>query len=210
VNIDLSLVLLQYFCLLLSLCVHEASHALMADRCGDPTARFMGRLTLNPLPHIDPIGTVVMPLLMIVFPSPLFIGWAKPVPVNTRNLRNQRSGPVWVAVAGPMSNLLLALVGAVALRIAYEATGSPYSPLCLIALTLVSINVSLLLFNLIPVPPLDGHYLLYYFLPPAGQEVLERIGPFGIIIAMILARPLLSGPFEALHGLILRAAMLGS
>ncbi len=196
-DFNITQVLLQYLCLLFSLCVHEASHAFVADRCGDPSARLMGRVTLNPLAHIDPIGTVVMPLLMLATHVPL-IGWAKPVPVNPLNLRNMRRDNVLISIAGPASNLVLALISVVVLKvliIAFQGSESPIAEnIILVAFQMSLINVLLMLFNLIPVPPLDGSHVLHFFLPPGGQRVLQSIGPFGIIIALLAARYLLPGP----------------
>lgn len=188
-------IVVPYLCLLFSLCVHEAAHAAMANRCGDPSARLMGRMSLNPMSHIDPIGTVAMPLLMMLTGLPYLFGWAKPVPFNPRNLRNMRRDPVLIAIAGPLSNVALALIFIFIVRIFMLAEGliSPGAAdmLGYFLWYMIMVNLLLMLFNLIPVPPLDGHYVLHYFLPPAGQRILEQIGPFGIIIAIIVARPVL-------------------
>ncbi|MCC6487356.1 MAG: site-2 protease family protein [Candidatus Hydrogenedentes bacterium] len=206
---NLADVLLQYAVLLFSLCVHEAAHALVADRCGDPSARLLGRVTLNPLPHIDPVGTVLMPLVMMFTGFPYLFGWAKPVPFNPVNLRNIRRDPVLIAIAGPMSNMLVAIVTAIVLRVivmvdAPESVSDFLSaPQYIIPLSLIMINLILMLFNLIPVPPLDGHHVLHYFLPPAGQRVLESIGPFGILIAIIAANTVLDTPLNFLKELVL-------
>ncbi len=190
-NIDIGQVFLWYFCLLFSLCIHEAAHAAMANWCGDPSARLLGRLTLNPAKHIDPMGTVVFPLLLLMMPGGFVFGWAKPVPFNPRNLENMRRDPVLIALAGPGSNLVLALICAFALRVLAMLVGiAPDSNILAILvqifLALSVINLILMLFNMIPVPPLDGHYLLASVLPPSGQEMLQRIGPFGIILAIML------------------------
>lgn len=179
---------LRYLCLLFALCVHEAAHALMADWRGDPSPRLMGRVTLNPIPHIDPIGTIVMPLIMMIMPGGFLIGWAKPVPFNPVNLKDIRRDPVLIALAGPASNLLLALGATVGLRLiaGFGGVDALVGPLGQMAYYLVFINLLLMLFNLIPLPPLDGHYVLHYFLPRGGQQILESIGPFGIIITLIL------------------------
>lgn len=209
-HIDIMNVLIMYPCLLFALCVHEAAHAAMANYCGDPTARLMGRLTLNPLAHIDPIGTVVMPLIAMTTGFRFLFGWAKPVPFNPANLRNIRRDPVLIAIAGPASNLLMALIAVFAFRILTMIVGldsiaanAPYVFDLLWAF--VGINSMLVIFNLIPVPPLDGHYVLHYFLPPSGQRVLEQIGPFGIIIAIFLAGPLIRTASPAIDSLLLFA-----
>jgi Zn-dependent protease len=197
-NINPSEILLQYLVLLFSLCFHEAAHAAMANRCGDPTARLLGRMTLNPLPHIDIIGTVVMPLVMMLTNIPYLIGWAKPVPVNPRNFRDMRRDDILVSLAGPGSNLLLALTSILTLRIlviAGQMTGSMEilkGPVGLFLLFMITINLLLMVFNLIPIPPLDGHHVLYQYLPPQGQRVMEQIGPFGLLLIIFIAGPILS------------------
>lgn len=211
---ELGLLLVQYVCLLFSLSFHEAAHSMVADRCGDPTGRLMGRSTLNPIAHIDPIGTLILPLLLMFTGSPFLFGWAKPVPYNPRNLRNFRRDPALVGLAGPAANLVLAITFAIFLRIVVVLSGvSPDNPmfqiLFLCMLMMVLINLALMLFNLIPVPPLDGHHLLYSFLPYNGQRMMERIGPFGIIIAIVLANRILPGPLEALRDGVLWFAFWG-
>lgn len=207
---------LQYICFLFALCVHEAAHAAMANYCGDPTGRLLGRLTLNPVKHADPIGTVLLPLIMLLGSGGGLFGWAKPVPFNPRNLNNMRRDPMLVALAGPGSNLLMALLVAVVFRLlltvnvfesdvislvfgvgnvnARIVNDTPIFLLVFVAVLkyMLIINLLLLLFNLIPVPPLDGHYVLDYILPPSGQQMLQQIGPFGILIAIMVARPWLS------------------
>lgn len=206
-NIDITEVVLGYLCLLFSLCVHEAAHAAMADRLGDPTARLLGRLSLNPLAHIDPVGTVVMPLLMMTSGVRFLIGWAKPVPVNPRNLRNMRRDQVLVAAAGPASNLAMALIVALVLRIAVMMTDpatAMTSPIFMVFIYMVFINLALMVFNLIPVPPLDGSWVLHYFLPPSGQRMLESVGPYGILIILFIGRPLIQGPMKFLSDLFMK------
>jgi Zn-dependent protease len=203
VDISLYDIGISYICLLFALCVHEAAHALVADWRGDPSPRFMGRVTLNPLSHIDPIGTVVMPLLMMFTGAGFLLGWARPVQFNPVNLKNMRRDPVWIAVAGPASNLLLALASVVVLRVTVTFMGvDPVlaSPLGDVLLQLMLINAVLLLFNMLPIPPLDGHHVLHYFLPPRGQEILEKIGPFGILIALVIVfnTRILEPPLNAL------------
>lgn len=204
-DIDIAQVVLMYACLLFSLCMHEAAHAAMANYCGDPSARLMGRLTLDPRKHVDPIGTVVMPLIMLTMQVPYLFGWAKPVPFNPRNLNNINRDPVLIAMAGPISNLLIALACAFILRIVIQFTGiealnvaestSALGITAQLLFTLIMINLLLMAFNLIPVPPLDGHYVLNYFLPPSGQRMLEQIGPFGILIVIIFIAPTVLPPF---------------
>jgi Zn-dependent protease len=161
---------------LLSLTVHEAAHAWTADRLGDSTARMLGRVSLNPIVHIDFIGTILLPLFAAISNLPI-IGWAKPVPVNTSRLPHPQRDFMFIAAAGPISNILLAVLGAAA--VALTATPSyGASPL----LQFVEINILLAMFNLVPVPPLDGGNVLAGLLPPAAAESFNRLRPFGIII----------------------------
>lgn len=189
-NFDLSRIVLQYLCLLFSLSVHEAAHAAMANYWGDPTAKLMGRMTLNPIKHADPMGTVILPLFAMISGFPYLFGWAKPVPFNPRNLEDRRRGPVMIALAGPGANLLMILFAAIVLRALAALLGVVEAPVLMLFIQafiyLALINMILMLFNLIPLPPLDGHHVLEFFLPPEGQRVLERIGPYSIFILFIL------------------------
>jgi Zn-dependent protease len=202
-------------CLLFALCVHEAAHAIVADWRGDPSPRFMGRVTLNPLAHIDPIGTVVMPLVMMITGGAGFLlGWAKPVQFNPVNLKNMHRDPVFIAAAGPVANLLLAVGSLVALRIAITIFGLDAikeSPAIDVFSQLLVINVVLFFFNLIPLPPLDGHHVLRYFLPLRGQQMLDRVGFFGIIIALIIVSrtPILWAPASSLINAMSSVALWG-
>jgi Zn-dependent protease len=172
---------------MLAVVCHEVSHGYVAWRFGDPTAKMMGRLTLNPIKHIDIIGT-----LMIFF---IGIGWAKPVPVVFENLRNPKRDMIWVAAAGPITNILLATVSAILLRglMMYGNTASPGSPLAMLVEPLVMmlafsvyINLLLAIFNMIPVPPLDGGRVLAGLLPSRQAAVLSRIEPYGMILIIVL------------------------
>jgi Zn-dependent protease len=164
--------------------------------------------------HIDPIGTVVMPLLMMISGLPYLFGWAKPVPFNPVNLGNIRRDPVLIAIAGPASNLIIAILCALAFRVIIMVDSvAPnlefLGVLVIIIHQLIMINLVLILFNLIPVPPLDGHYVLHYFLPPEGQRMIEQIGPFGIIIAILVARPWISVSMPYMESMILWIATVG-
>ncbi|MFZ3207678.1 MAG: site-2 protease family protein [Geobacteraceae bacterium] len=172
---------------LMAITCHEVSHGFVADKLGDNTARSMGRLTLNPLKHLDIIGTLMVFIIGI--------GWAKPVPVNFNNLRNPKRDMIWVAVAGPVTNFALALLSAFLMRALAAAgegipTGSPFQlmlePLMLMLAFSVYINLLLAIFNLIPVPPLDGGRVAVGLLPYRQAQAYARIEPFGMIIIIVL------------------------
>jgi Zn-dependent protease len=172
---------------LLAVTVHEVAHGFIAERFGDPTARLLGRLTLNPLKHLDPIGTIA--LLVFGF------GWARPVPINANNLRSAKTDMIWVALAGPLSNLMLALFSALLLRAvllvaAMMGDSSPLLPMIrpvgLMAAFSLYINVILGLFNLFPIPPLDGGRVLMGVLPEKQSQLLRRVEPFGMLLIVFL------------------------
>ncbi|MFO7976681.1 MAG: site-2 protease family protein [Candidatus Hydrogenedentota bacterium] len=205
-NFSIAEIFAAYVCLLFCLTLHEAAHAWVADRAGDSTGRLLGRITLNPLAHMDLFGTVIFPLIMMLTGLPVF-GWAKPVPFNASNLKNRRWGPVVVALAGPLSHLVQLVVLIVVARAAFylfqpDISTVAGSPWVLLLVLLVQINLVLMLFNLIPVPPLDGHHVLYAFLPPAGQRMMERIGPFGILIALLIMRYGMGAPLAFLRDMV--------
>jgi Zn-dependent protease len=178
-------VLIPLFLILLaSLSVHEAAHAWTADRLGDPTARLLGRITLNPMAHIDWIGTVLFPLIAMSSGLPIF-GWAKPVPVNWHHLRSPRRDFAIVAAAGPISNVLLAV--SVALVLALVAPDAVYSSRAeLLLLYAVRMNILLAVFNLIPVPPLDGGNVLSGFVPEGAARLIDQLRPWGFVILYAL------------------------
>jgi Zn-dependent protease len=175
-NIDPLAAVIGFGVLLISLTIHEAAHAWTADRLGDPTARMLGRVSLNPLVHMDPIGTLLLPLIAAFSHLPL-IGWAKPVPVATRNLRHPRRDFMLVAAAGPISNLLQAVVAAVLLRV---------SPVTGVLYLAVEINLLLAFFNLIPVPPLDGGNVMLGLLPPRAAAAYSQVRQYGFIVLYAL------------------------
>jgi Zn-dependent protease len=174
--------------LLFALTLHEFAHGYIADRLGDPTARLAGRLTLNPLSHLDPLGTIAF--FFIKF------GWAKPVPVNAGNFRNPKQGMLWVALAGPVTNLGLAIISAILTKIAWLIAGFlPYSrmmeaillPLSAMLVASVWINLVLAIFNILPIPPLDGGRILAGLLPDRLAEPYRQVERYGFVIILILA-----------------------
>jgi Zn-dependent protease len=213
--------------LLFSVIVHEIAHGWMALKLGDPTAKDQGRLTLNPLPHIDPIGSVLVPLMSLAAAGHVFIAWARPVPVNPLNFHNPRRDSVLVSAVGPVSNFLLALLCGIAViatgfaraALADSAPGLP-AQVTQFVLTMfyggMYINVVLGVFNLIPLPPLDGSHILAALLPPPAAAAYMRIGFFGVLVVLFAMRmPFVSNafsavidgafsPFRALVGLFLR------
>lgn len=175
--------------LIFSVIVHEVSHGAVANMLGDPTARLMGRLTLNPLPHIDPIGSVMIPLLLmlpVLFGAPAFIfGWAKPVPYNPHNLRYRRWGGAIVAAAGPLSNVTLALVFGLAIRFMPTTSGSALVGFTDIFGVIVYLNLLLAIFNLVPIPPLDGSKFLFALFPNIPYQVRAFLEKNGFILLLL-------------------------
>ena len=178
--------------LLLGVILHEVAHGWVAGKLGDPTARLSGRLTLNPLAHIDPFGSILIPALLILSQAPFLFGYAKPVPVNFNNLRNPKKDMVWVALAGAVTNLILALGFAIFHR--FLMTASPLWELPIIRLILqplilmlrygVVINVALAIFNLIPILPLDGGRVMVGLLPMRAAYRYSKLEPFGFLIVI--------------------------
>jgi Zn-dependent protease len=197
--------------LLFAMVLHEYAHGWMAYRCGDPTAKLQGRLTMNPLAHIDPFGTVILPLLCLLIPGGFFLGWAKPVPIDPRLMHQPRRDMALVAAAGPAMNLALAVGSALlfALLVSIDPTiGSHWSksegatppdtwhqmfllPIAVMSVYSVLINVLLMLFNLLPIPPLDGGRILTSLLPHTAAMTLTRVEPYGmfILVALIIFDP---------------------
>jgi Zn-dependent protease len=167
--------------LLFSVIVHEVAHGYVALLNGDPTARMLGRITLNPVPHIDPVGTILLPLILLLSHAGILFGWARPVPVNPLNYRNYRWGEFAVSAAGPVSNLVLAAVFSLLLRLGLGNVG-----LVKLASFGVSINIFLALFNLIPIPPLDGSHILAILLPRDLARLYAYLEPVGFVLILVL------------------------
>jgi Zn-dependent protease len=198
--------------LLFSVIIHEIAHGWMALKLGDPTARDLGRLTLNPIPHIDPIGSVLVPLVSLAAAGHVFIAWAKPVPVQPMNFHNPRRDNVLVSVVGPASNFILAFICALAviviagiLRSVEGSAPEPFVDLLRFLVTMfyggAYMNVVLAVFNLLPVPPLDGSHVLAGLLPADAARNYMRIGFLGVILFLFLMRvPAVADGFFALIG----------
>ena len=181
--------------ILVAIVFHEVAHGAVAYRLGDPTAAQAGRLTLNPIAHVDPLGSVIVPLVLLISNAPMLFGWAKPVPVNYALLRNPKRDMVLVAAAGPATNLLLAVVSALALHglkalwtpeTSDTLTQSVFLPLATMAQYGVLMNVFLCAFNLLPIPPLDGGRVLTGLLPLPWAQQFARLEPYGMLVILLL------------------------
>jgi Zn-dependent protease len=192
-------ILFQIIAFIFAISVHESAHAWMANKRGDPTARMLGRITLNPIKHIDPVGTILLPLIAVWQNIPM-IGWAKPTPVDTRNFRKPVLDDILTSVVGPISNLVVATGATLLLILIKISSGTgrqvieqvvgPYAvssqsvlvPFCVLFYEMMSINVLLAVFNLIPVPPLDGSHVLRHFLPESIRGVYDTLGMLGLVL----------------------------
>ncbi|MFH0950906.1 MAG: site-2 protease family protein [bacterium] len=195
--------------LIMSAVVHEVSHGWAAYKLGDDTAKMLGRLTLNPIKHLDLFGSIILPLILVFSHSPFFLAWAKPVPYNPYRLRDLHYGPLKVALAGPLSNLIMATGFAILARVLMipqhtklelainflqgsfdnllaMMSGSFINSLFVMFVVLVVINLALMIFNLIPIPPLDGSKIIYTFLPARAQEAFNRFEVYGIFVLILL------------------------
>lgn len=208
-SLDVVLVLFQVVVLIMAFTMHECAHAWVAWRLGDPTARMLGRITLNPLKHIDPFGSVIFPLIGLFYGGMLF-GWAKPTPVTARNFKHYRRDDILVSLAGPASNLAAAVVALLLLIVLKHVTAAgalsvgtamalahhmqgiatenlpTLFPIALFLYYVIFLNLLLFVFNLFPVPPLDGSHVLRHFLPYKALQVYDRIGMFGMIFIMLI------------------------
>jgi Zn-dependent protease len=198
-DINFAQVFIAFIVLLFSLTVHEMAHAWTADRLGDSTARFLGRVSLNPLVHADPIGTILFPLIAMVTGAPL-IGWAKPVPVDPRRLNHPRRDFIAVAAAGPISNLIMAVGAAFVLYVLpvaphHVGEANVSAPVAAILTRAMRLNVLLAIFNLLPIPPLDGGNVLAGLLPRRLAVSYSRLQPYGFLLLYAL---MLTGGFDFL------------
>ncbi|MBN2266672.1 MAG: site-2 protease family protein [Candidatus Aminicenantes bacterium] len=210
---DIRLIIVQAFVILFAITVHEAAHAWTASKLGDPTAAALGRASLNPLVHIDLIGTLIFPLILILFRQPVF-GWAKPVPYNPRNLRDPRRGGLWISFAGPIANFATAGTAVVLFRVLrpfgaritdVSALSRPLEGLSVVLLFTALINISLAVFNLIPIPPLDGSGILAGLLSGKAAAAYARLRPYGFLILLALIYTnALALVFSPVHNLILK------
>lgn len=208
--------------LIFSIVIHEVAHGSMANSLGDPTARYAGRLSLNPLKHLDPMGSFIVPFMLVIMKAPFIIGWAKPVPINPYNFTDQKYGHLKVSLAGPLSNLSLALIFGLASRLiplevgVRKAIGEGFSSLgremvaagfwgqvFYLFLFIVFINTLLAIFNLIPIPPLDGSHILFTFFPSLENkmgEIYARMGFIGFIVPFLLLFMLFPFIFQLVFG----------
>ena len=168
---------------LFAITIHEVAHGWVANKLGDGTARMLGRLSLNPIKHVDPIGTVILPLGLYIFTGFIF-GWAKPVPVDTRNLKSPRTDMALVAIAGPISNIIMAIFWVFMMKFANSAIGDPSMAKFVMDMAYIGILINLILFifNLFPIPPLDGSKVLAGFVPPSISNLMDKVEPYGFLI----------------------------
>jgi|SRR5580704_2234664 Zn-dependent protease len=214
------LIAFQIVVLILAFSVHECAHAWTAWRLGDPTARMLGRVTLNPIKHLDPLGSVLFPLISLVYGG-FLVGWAKPTPVTSRNFKNYKRDDILVTLAGPASNLLSATIAlilllfmkhlggqngvvsiATAMALAQHVPGivteglPTLFPIALFLYFVILINLLLFVFNLIPIPPLDGSHILRHFLPYRAVQLYDRMGMFGLIILFLVGGRFIGAVFS--------------
>lgn len=224
----LVIAIFEFVVLLFSLSIHEAAHGWMANRLGDPTAKMLGRVTLNPIRHIDPIGTIVLPAVMLFINPGFLVGWAKPTPVTTRNFKNVRRDDILTTLAGPVSNVLAAVGATVLLLILSRSSAagavivhqlagtggidpalmsSALFPLALILYMGVTLNLVLAVFNLIPLPPLDGSHVFRHMLPYRALRVYDSLGIFGLLLIFVVGARFIgyfvNPPLRFLDGILL-------
>jgi len=214
-HFDVASIVFQVIVFLFAISVHESAHAWMANRCGDPTAKMLGRVTLNPIKHIDPVGTFLLPLIGLFSGFGIF-GWAKPCPVTPETFRDPVQGDVLTSIAGPLSNFVLVVLAMLGLVVAGTLSpvghelitgvgpevelNSPLVPVVILLYTAVKLNVILVIFNLVPVPPLDGSHVLRHLLPDSLRRMYDQIGMVGLVLIFLfggrylglLVRPVLN------------------
>lgn len=183
---DIVITIFSLVILIFSVIIHELVHGSVAFSLGDVTAKYEGRLTLNPLKHLDPFGSVILPLLLFLAGSPVLVGWAKPVPINPYNFKDQKFGSLKVAIAGPLSNIALALVFGLPLRFIPFSVLDSFPGMLLLFSFIVQINIMLAIFNLVPIPPLDGSWILFNFLPRGFEKVKVFLQQYGMYILIFL------------------------
>ena len=182
-NASLASIVISVPIFIFAMMIHEIAHGWVAYKLGDPTAKFSGRLTLNPLSHIDPIGTILLPITLIVMGSPVVFGWAKPVPINFMGLRNPKRDIMLVGAAGPVVNIIFAFILAAIFRLLPIVPTSLFGEVLFAS---ILVNLILAAFNLIPIPPLDGSRILFSLLPPDLAMKYMSIEPYGFIILFVL------------------------
>lgn len=207
-------IVVQFAVIMFALSVHESAHAWMADRFGDPTARYQGRISLNPIVHIDLFGSIIFPLLLALIGAPVF-GWAKPVQVNPNNLRNPRKDHMWISAAGPVSNIITGIIGVIIFMLIkksgliLEFSGKAVEMILMVFLFLIIINIYLAIFNFIPIPPLDGSWILEGMLSGRTLYQYRKVKPYGFIILLLIiytgilgyiANPIISFVLNILRG----------
>lgn len=189
---DILIIIFGIIGFIFTIIVHEVSHGIVAERLGDPTARLMGRLTLNPLKHVDILGSIIVPLTLFFIRSPFLFGWAKPVPVDPYNLQHPRKDMALISLAGPLSNIVMAVILSISLRVFLIAF--PYSNMLIAFVYLIQFNIILAVFNLIPVHPLDGGKILSGFLPSKQARAYNNfLSRYGIVIIILLLMPIFGG-----------------
>ena len=191
--------------LIISIVIHEVAHGFAALSQGDLTAKYARRLTLNPISHIDPVGSILVPLMCVLLPGGIVFGWAKPVPINPYNFKNQRFGEFFTAAAGPLSNLVIAVIAGLVLRFWYLAL--PASTANILVIIVVT-NLVLAIFNLMPVPPLDGSKILFSLLPESANQFKHFMDRYGMVLTIFFifflwqfVTPLIYIVFTAITGL---------
>lgn len=166
--------------LIISIIFHEVAHGYAADKLGDPTARLAGRLSLNPLVHIDWIGSVIIPFFLVISGAPFVLGWAKPVPFNTQNMKHPKRDSVIVALAGPFTNIILALIASFVFHLGVFGEGGS-----LFLVSIIITNIALAIFNLVPIPPLDGHHVLFALIPDTFYRAKQFLKQYSFIILIV-------------------------